>query len=189
MKALEEKIAREGVVLPGNILKVGSFLNQQIDTELLMEMGREVGRLYAGESITKILTVEASGIAFAVAIGAAMQLPVVFAKKGDCNNVSGPVYSAKVHSYTHGNDNYISVPQDYLKSDDRVLIADDFLANGCALIGLCDIVKQSGAEVVGAAIEIEKGFQHGGDDLRAKGLRIESLAIVESMENGKVVFR
>ncbi len=189
LKELEEKIIREGTVLPGNVLKVGSFLNQQIDVELLMNMGKEIARLFADSPVTKILTVEASGIAFAVAVGAAMHVPVVFAKKSKSSNVTGPVYSTTVHSYTHGNDNFVTVPQAYLNASDSVLLVDDFLASGCALVGLLDLVKQAGAKAVGAAIEIEKGFQDGGDSLRASGLRVESLAIVESMEDGHIVFR
>ncbi len=189
MKALEERILNEGKVLPGNVLKVGSFLNQNIDVALLFDMGREVASLYSGEGVTKVLTVEASGIAFAVAVASAMGVDVVFAKKNRSSNVSGEVYSARVHSYTHGTDFDIIVPKAYLSEADKVLIVDDFLANGCALEGLASIVSQSGGKTVGAAIEIEKGFQHGGDLLRAKGMRIESLAIIESMENGVLTFR
>ncbi len=189
MKALEEKIIKEGQVLPGDILKVGSFLNQQLDCDFLMEMGREIARLYADAGVTKIMTVEASGIAIAVAVGAVMHLPVVFAKKYRTGNVSGETYSALVHSYTHGNDYNMVVAKDYITAQDNLLIVDDFLAKGAAVEGLMEIAAQAGARVAGAAIAIEKGFQEGGMRLRATGIRVESLAIVESMNDGKLVFR
>lgn len=189
MVALEEKILKEGKVLPGNILKVGSFLNHQIDVDFIMEMGGEIARLFGGEKITKILTIETSGIPIAVAAGAAMHLPVVFAKKHKTSNVSGNVYKTVVHSYTHGTDYTVVVESDYLSREDKVLIIDDFLANGKALKGLLDIVAQAGASSAGAVCAIEKGFQHGGDELRADGIRVESLAIIDSMEDGKIVFR
>ncbi len=189
MKALEEKILREGTVLPGHILKVGSFLNQQMDVDFLMEMGQEIARLFADAGVTKVLTVEASGIAIAVAAGAAMHVPAVFAKKHKSGNVSGAVYTTKVHSYTHNTDYDITVAQEYIRPDDCVLLVDDFLANGKSLQGLLDILRQAGAKPAGAAIAIEKGFQKGGDELRASGLRVESLAIVESMTDTEVTFR
>lgn len=189
MVALEEKILKEGKVLPGNILKVGSFLNHQIDVDFIMEMGKEIERLFGGEKITKILTIETSGIPIAVAAAAAMHIPVVFAKKHKTSNVSGDVYKTVVHSYTHGTDYTVVVESDYLSDKDNVLIVDDFLANGKALKGLLDIVAQAGAVSAGAVCAIEKGFQHGGDELRADGIRVESLAIIDSMEDGKVVFR
>lgn len=189
MVALEEKILKEGKVLPGNILKVGSFLNHQIDVDFIMEMGKEIERLFLGEKITKILTIETSGIPIAVAAAAAMHIPVVFAKKHKTSNVSGDVYKTVVHSYTHGTDYTVVVESDYLSDKDNVLIVDDFLANGKALKGLLDIVAQAGAASAGAVCAIEKGFQHGGDELRADGVRVESLAIIDSMEDGRVVFR
>ena len=189
MRALEEKILKEGTVLPGNILKVGSFLNHQIDVDFIMEMGKEIACLFDGEGITKILTIETSGIAIAVGAGAAMHIPVVFAKKHKTSNVSGDVYKTVVHSYTHGTDYTVVVEKDFLKPDDKVLIVDDFLANGKALSGLFDIVYQSGAEAAGAACAIEKGFQHGGDELRADGIRVESLAIIDSMDSLGIKFR
>lgn len=189
MRALEEKILKEGTVLPGNILKVGSFLNHQIDVDFIMEMGKEIARLFDGEGITKILTIETSGIAIAVGAGAAMHIPVVFAKKHKTSNVSGDVYKTVVHSYTHGTDYTVVVEKDFLKPDDKVLIVDDFLANGKALSGLFDIVYQSGAEAAGSACAIEKGFQHGGDELRADGIRVESLAIIDSMDSLGIKFR
>ncbi len=189
MKALEEKILAEGQVLPGNVLKVGSFLNQNIDTAFMMEMGREIAALYKDAGVTRILTIEASGIALAFAAGVCLNVPLVFAKKSKTANVSGRVLTAQIHSYTHGNDFTAVVPADYLKPGDRVLLADDFLANGEALRGLREIVAQAGAEAVGAAIAIEKGFQGGGDALRAQGFRVESLAIVETMSDTGLSFR
>lgn len=189
MKALEEKILREGTVLPGHILKVGSFLNQQLDVPFLMEMGKEIARLFADSGITKVLTIEASGIAVAVAAAAALGTPAVFAKKHKSGNVSGDVLTTTVHSYTHNTDYEIMVSREYISPTDRVLLVDDFLANGKALVGLAELVKQAGAETVGAAVAIEKGFQKGGDALREAGLRVESLAIVESMSDTSLTFR
>lgn len=189
MKALEEKIAREGVVLPGNILKVGSFLNHQLDVDFLMEMGREIAALYAEAGVTKLLTIESSGIAIAVAAAAAMHLPVVFAKKNRTSNLDADCYRVSVHSFTHQREYDVVVSREYLNAGDRLLIVDDFLACGNALIGLTELARQAGASVAGAAIAIEKGFQHGGDKLREQGLRVESLAIIENMEDGKVLFR
>lgn len=189
MKALEEKILKEGQVLPGNILKVGSFLNHQLDVDFLMEMGKEIARLFENDSITRILTVETSGIAIAMAAAAAMHLPVIFAKKHKTGNLSGELYTTVVHSYTHGVDYNIVVNSEYINKNDRVLIVDDFLANGKALLGLIDIVGQAGATVVGCSCAIEKGFQKGGDMLREQGYRVESLAIVESMDNSSLTFR
>ncbi len=189
MVALEEKILKEGKVLPGDILKVGSFLNHQIDVDFIMEMGKEIARLFVDEKVTKILTIETSGIPIAFAAGAAMHIPVVFAKKHKTSNVSGDVYKTVVHSYTHGTDYTVVVESDYLSNNDNVLIVDDFLANGKALKGLLDIVAQAGASSAGAVCAIEKGFQHGGDELRADGIRVESLAIIDGMENGKIIFR
>ena len=189
MERMEQKILSEGKVLPGGILKVGSFLNQQIDTVFLGEIGREVAALFGGCGVTKILTIESSGIAIAAAAGMAMGVPMVFAKKHKSSNVDGTVYSAVVHSYTHGTDYTIVVSSEYLTSHDRVLLVDDFLANGKALIGLTELVRQAGGTVCGAAIAIEKGFQGGGDALRAQGVRVESLAIVESMTDDAITFR
>lgn len=189
MKALEEKILAEGSILPGNVLKVGSFLNQQIDTDFLKEMGKEIARLYKNSGVNKIFTIEASGIAIAVAAAFYMDVPVVFAKKGKSANVSGNIYKTKVESFTHGTVYDVVVSKDYITANDRVLVVDDFLANGNALKGLFDIIYQAGATAVGAAIAIEKGFQHGGDTLRENGIRVESLAIVDSMTDNEVVFR
>lgn len=189
MKALEEKILKEGKVLPGNILKVGSFLNHQIDVDFTMEMGKEIAKLFANDGVNKILTIETSGIPIAVAAGAAMHVPVVFAKKHKSSNVSGEVLSTVVHSYTHGTDYTVVVERDYLSESDNVLIVDDFLANGKALKGLIDIIAQAGASVAGASCAIEKGFQKGGDELRADGIKVCSLAIIDSMDDCKISFR
>lgn len=186
---MEEKILAEGEILPGNILKVGNFLNQQIDTDFLKEIGKEIARLYKDSGVTKIFTIEASGIAIAVAAGYELGVPVVFAKKNRSDNISGDTYVTKVDSFTHKTTNTIVVSREFIKAGEKILIVDDFLANGNALIGLCDIVKQAGATVVGAAIAIEKGFQKGGDMLREKGLRVESLAILDSMTYDGIVFR
>ena len=189
MKALEEKILQEGVVLPGNILKVGSFLNHQLDVDFLLEMGREIADRFAGDGVTKILTIETSGIAVAMGAAAHMHVPVVFAKKHKSGNLSGGVYSTIVHSYTHGTDYTVVMSKEYLNENDVVLLVDDFLANGAALDGLMEIVKQAGAKLAGASCAIEKGFQGGGDKLRAKGIKVESLAIVESMSDDSLTFR
>ena len=189
MKALEDKILKEGTVLPGNILKVGSFLNHQLDVDFLMEMGKEIARLFENEKITKILTIETSGIAIAMAAAAHMHKPVVFAKKAKSSNLSDSVYATTVHSYTHNIDYRVTVDRDFLKPDDRILIVDDFLANGKALLGLIEIVKQAGATVVGCSCAIEKGFQNGGDKLREMGIRVESLAIVDKMDESSLEFR
>lgn len=189
MKKMEEKILTEGKVLPGGILKVGSFLNQQIDTVFLKEMAQEIAHLYEGCGVNKVLTIESSGIAIAAAVGIEMGVPMVFAKKHKSSNVDGRVYTSVVHSYTHNTDYTIVVSSDYLCAGDRVLLVDDFLANGKALVGLTELVKQAGAELIGAAIAIEKGFQGGGDSLRQKGVRVESLAILDSMSDDAIIFR
>ena len=186
---MEEKILAEGKILPGQILKVGSFLNQRIDTDLLSEIGQEIARLYDGQGVNKILTIESSGIAIAAAAGMAMHVPVVFAKKHKSSNVDGEVYTASVHSYTHNADYTIVVSCDYLRPEDTVLLVDDFLANGKALMGLSELVAKAGATLAGAAIAIEKGFQGGGDALRAQGIRVASLAILDSMDDNGITFR
>ena len=183
MLLMEEKILTEGQVLPGGILKVGSFLNQQIDTAFLRAIGQEIARLYGESGVTKVLTIEASGIAIAAAAAMELGVPMLFAKKHKTSNVDGTVYSTVVHSFTHGMDYTVVVSRDYLRADDTVLLVDDFLANGAALRGLVELCRQAGACVAGAAIAIEKAFQGGGDQLRAQGLRIESLAKVASMDD------
>ncbi|MGM9624307.1 MAG: xanthine phosphoribosyltransferase [Eubacteriales bacterium] len=191
MEYLENRIRAEGKILPGDVLKVGHFVNQQIDTELLGAMAKELHRLYKDDGVTKILTIEASGIALAAATALEMHVPMVFAKKGTSSNVSGEVYTTKVTSYTHNRVYDVIVPKEYLSSDDRVLIVDDFLAQGNALAGLIRIVGESGASIAGCGIIIEKGFQPGGRMLREQGIRVESLAVVESMNDrtGEITFR
>ena len=189
IRELEQRILEEGQILPGEVLKVGSFLNQQIDTKLIKAMGEEIARLFEGNNVTKVLTIESSGIAIAFAAGVAMGLPVVFAKKHSSLNVSGNILTSKVFSYTHQQTYDIVVSGDYITKDDTVLIVDDFLAKGNALAGLIDIVEQAGAKLAGCAIAIEKGFQGGGDELRAKGIRVESLAIIDKMTEDSLEFR
>lgn len=191
MQLLEERILRDGKVREGNVLKVDSFLNHQMDIQLFEAMGREFKRLFEGEDISKILTIEASGIGIACVVAQSFGVPVVFAKKGKTKNIAGDVYKSQVESYTHGGVYDIIVSKDYLTKEDRVLLIDDFLANGKALEGLIDIVNEAGATLVGAGIAVEKGFQPGGKKLRDAGVHLESLAIVESMDEktGKIVFR
>ncbi|MGN0443776.1 MAG: xanthine phosphoribosyltransferase [Acutalibacteraceae bacterium] len=189
MKRLEEKILKEGKVYDGGILKVGSFLNQQIDSDFMMEIGEEIARLYKNENITKVITVEASGIAIALAAGAALHVPAVFAKKHSTSNIRSEVYSTVVYSFTHEKHYNIVVSKEYIGSEDRVLIVDDFLARGNALEGLIDIVSQAGAELIGCAVAIEKGFQGGGDELRSKGIRVEALALIDEMSPDAIKFR
>lgn len=188
MKLLEEKILREGTVKPGGILKIDNFLNHQIDTNLLYEMALEFKRLYAGEKIDKILTIEASGIAIAAVAGYVFGCPMLFAKKSKSKNISDNVWSVEVESFTHGNTNTIVVSKEYLGPEDHVLIVDDFLATGAALIGLKNLCDQAGASVVGAGIAVEKVFQNGGNLLRSRGLRIESLARIASMTDNSISF-
>ena len=189
IKALEEKIVNEGEVFPGNVLKVGSFLNQQIDTDFMTRMGEEGARLYKDAGVTKVLTVEASGIAIAFAVAQQLHVPMVFAKKHGATNVTGDIYKTAVYSFTHQKTFDIVVSKDFLDPSDVVLVCDDFLAKGNALNGLIHIVEMSGATLAGALIAIEKGFQEGGDLLREEGVRVESLAIIDSMDDGKITFR
>ena len=182
MNFLEERILRDGIVREGNVLKVDSFLNHQMDTELIDEIGRELYRRFEGVGITKVLTIEASGIALAYSAARSFGVPFVFAKKSKSVNIDADVYSAEVASFTHKCTNRVIVSKKYLSPGDKILIVDDFLANGCALLGLISIVEAAGAEVVGIGIAIEKGFQGGGDKIRALGYKLESLAIVESMD-------
>ena len=189
VKLLEERILRDGKVYPGEVLKVGGFLNHLIDDGLMEKIGKEICSLYKCDHVTKILTIEASGIAIACYTGMHLHAPVLFAKKSKTANISSSVYAAEVKSYTHGNVNTVMVEKEYLKKEDRVLIVDDFLAHGEALRGLISLVEQAGATLVGCAIAIEKGFQGGGDGLRKEGVRVESLAIIDSMDDNSVVFR
>lgn len=189
MELLEQRILQDGVVLPGHVLKVGSFLNHQIDFDLLLEMGAEIARRYAGEQITKILTVEASGIAVAAGVAAHLHRSILFAKKSSASNLDANLYHARVHSFTHGNDYDMVLEKTYLSQRDRVLLVDDFLAVGEALGGLISLTQQAGAALVGCAIAIEKAFQGGGDALRAQGIRVESLAMIEHMDDHSLTFR
>ena len=191
MQLLKDRIRKDGVVKAGNVLKVDRFLNHQMDTDLFNEIGLEFKRRFADAEINKILTIEASGIGIACIVAQQFHVPVVFAKKNKTKNIAGEVYTSKVESFTHGRVYDIIVSKEFLGKGDKVLIIDDFLANGKALEGLVDLVQASGAELVGAGIVIEKGFQVGGDAIRAKGIRLESLAIVESMneETGEIIFR
>lgn len=191
MKLLEERIRKDGTVKAGNVLKVDSFLNHQMDINLFNEMGKEWARLFADRKITKILTVEASGIGIACVAAQHFHVPVVFAKKSQSVNIDGEVYSTKIESFTHKRVYDVIVSKKFLHPEDHILIIDDFLANGCALEGLIDIVNKAGASVEGVGIAVEKGFQKGGDLIRSKGIRVESLAIVESMDDktGEIVFR
>ncbi len=189
MQLLKERILTDGVVLSGNVLKVDSFLNHQMDIELFEAMGQAFYDRFFSCGITKILTVEASGIGIACVAATKFRVPVVFAKKSQTSNLDADTFSAPVHSFTHNKDYTVRVSKKYLSADDRILIIDDFLANGEALRGLRSIVEQAGATLCGAGIAIEKGFQSGGKELRESGMRVESLAIVDSMENGTVVFR
>ena len=188
MQQLIERIKRDGVVKPGGVLKVDSFLNHQIDPELSYDMANEIHRLFADEKVDKILTIEASGIGMAVLTGLVFGCPVLFAKKSKTINLSDDIYSTTVYSFTHQVSKQVLVSKRYLNPGERVLIVDDFLANGAALEGLCDIVGQAGAEVVGAAVAIEKAFQPGGGRLRGKGLRIEALARIASMSDDSIEF-
>lgn len=191
MNFIEERILNEGTVKAGSVLKVDSFLNHQIDVQLLDAVAREFKRRFAGETVTKVLTIESSGIAIACSVAREFGVPVVFAKKSNSVNLDGETYVAEVESYTHKKTNRIIVSKKFLREDDRVLIVDDFLANGCALQGLISIVDAAGAEVTGCGIVIEKGFQEGGHRIRNLGFRLESLAIIESMddETGAITFR
>ena len=191
MKLLEERIRRDGTVKAGNVLKVDSFLNHQMDIDLFNEMGKEWARLFADRPINKILTVEASGIGIACVAAQHFHVPVVFAKKTQSLNIDGEVYSTKIESFTHKRVYDVIVSKKFLNPDDHILIIDDFLANGCALEGLIDIVNKAGATVEGIGIAVEKGFQKGGDLIRSTGIRVESLAIVESMDDqtGEITFR
>lgn len=188
MKLLEERILKDGVVKAGNVLKVDSFLNHQMDINLYNEMGKEWKRLYDGEEITKILTIEASGIGIAVVTAQYFDVPVVFAKKSQTLNLDGDLYSTKVESFTHSKVYDVVVSKKFLSADDKILIIDDFLANGNALMGLIDIVEQAGAKVAGIGIAIEKKYQNGGEMIRKKGYRIESLAMIKKMCKDHIEF-
>lgn len=191
MNFLEERILKDGLVKEGNVLKVDTFLNHQIDVSLMDEIAGELKRRFADVPVSKVLTIESSGIAIACSVAREWGVPVVFAKKSKSLNMDGDMYVAEVESYTHKKTNKVIVAKKFLSEGDHVLIVDDFLANGCALQGLISIVDSAGAEVVGCGIVIEKGFQEGGHRIRNLGFRLESLAIIESMndETGEIVFR
>ena len=191
MKILEDRIRRDGVVKAGNVLKVDSFLNHQMDVSLFGQMGQEWKRLFADCSINKILTIEASGIGIACIVAQQFGVPVVFAKKSQSINLDGEMYSSKIESFTHKKTYDVIVSKKYLGPEDHILVIDDFLANGCAINGLIELIEEAGATLEGVGIAVEKGFQQGGKILRDKGIRLESLAIVESMDDvtGEIVFR
>ena len=191
MKLLEERIQKDGVVKAGGVLKVDSFLNHQMDVDLFDAMAEEWKRQFANRPINKILTIEASGIGIACIAARHFHVPVVFAKKAKSINIDGEVYATQIHSFTHGREYEVIVSRKYIGPEDHVLILDDFLANGCALEGLMSLVKDAGAVVEGVGIAIEKGFQRGGDRIRATGVQVESLAIVDSMDEktGLIRFR
>ena len=191
MQLLKDRIRKDGKIKAGNVLKVDSFLNHQMDIKLFEEIGKEFKRRFADAEINKILTIEASGIGIACVVAQYFDVPVLFAKKNKTKNIAGDVYTSQVESFTHGRVYDIMVSKEFLGEGDKVLLIDDFLANGKALEGLAALVKSSGAELVGAGIVIENGFQIGGDLLRRQGIRLESLAIVESMDEktGTIVFR
>lgn len=188
MKLLEERIAKDGVAIGTDILKVDMFLNHQVDPILIDEMGKEFYRLFKDCGATKVVTIESSGIPMAVATALRFGIPALFAKKGDHKNVGSDVYTAKCYSFTHGKDYQMKISKKYLNENDKVLIIDDFMAGGNACNALIDIIGQAGAEVVGIGIAIEKGFQPGGKALRQKGYKVRSLAIVDSMCDGKITF-
>lgn len=189
MKALEERIQKDGIVYPGNVLKVGSFLNHQIDVSFMKEIGEEFFRLFHSEKITKVLTIETSGIPIACFVALCFGVPVLFAKKHQTKNLSDDCFSTEITSFTHGNTYQARIEKQFLTCDDTVLIVDDFLANGCALEGLIELVNLAGAKCVGCGIVIEKAFQDGGKRLRAEGIRVESLArITEMKDDGTLVF-
>ena len=191
MQLLKDRIRKDGKIKSGDVLKVDSFLNHQMDIKLFEEIGKEFKRRFSDADINKILTIEASGIGIACIVAQYFDVPVVFAKKSKTKNIAGDVYTTKVESFTHGKVYDIMVAKEFLGAGDKVLLIDDFLANGKALEGLAAVVNDSGAELIGAGIVIEKGFQPGGDRLRADGIRVESLAIVESMDEktGSIRFR
>ncbi len=188
MELLEKRIREQGRVLPGGVLKIDSFLNHQIDPGLMYEMALEVKRLYEGEEITKVLTIEASGIALAIMVAHVLGAPMVFAKKFRSSNISDDVYKAEIPSFTHGNVNTAVVSKDYLNEGDKVLIVDDFLATGAALIGLSDICRQAGAEVVGTVAAVEKAHQGGEEKLKEQGIRVDALARIVAMDENGVTF-
>jgi len=189
MQELKNRIVKEGRVLPGNIIKVDGFLNHRIDTQLMSHIAEEFGRHFNMDDVSIILTAEASGIALAAIVAQHYNKPMIFAKKAKSDNIEGGLYQSEIHSYTYKKKVTLLVAKDWLHTEDRVLIVDDFMANGEAMRGLCDIVEKAGATLVGIGCAVEKGFQGGGDRLRAAGYNLKSLAIIESAEPGNIVFR
>jgi xanthine phosphoribosyltransferase len=191
MNFLEEKILSDATIKEGNILKIDNFLNHQIDIDIIRQIAYEIKRRFKGKEVTKILTIEASGIAIATLLGEIYDVPIVFAKKGETANSTDDKYIAQAYSFTHKKQNHVFVSKPYMLPGEKVLIVDDFLADGQAMGALVDIVHQAGAEVVGLAVAVEKGQQNGGKNLRAKGYQVESVAIIDSMDykTGKIVFR
>ena len=189
MKLLQDRIRREGRVLPGNIVKVDGFLNHRVDTELMTQIADEFAKIFDTENITMVLTAEASGIALATICAQRYGVPMIFAKKAKSDNIEGGLYQSEIFSYTYKKKVTLLVSKEWLSADDKVLIIDDFMANGEAMRGLCDIVSAAGATLVGIGCAVEKGFQGGGDRLRAAGVNLKSLAIIESAEPGNIVFR
>lgn len=190
LEILKDRIRKDGIIRDGNVLKVDSFLNHQMDINLFLEIGKEFKKRFSDVEITKILTIEASGIGIACIVAQFFNVPVVFAKKTQTKNIAGDVYVTRVESFTHGRIYDVMISKDFLSPDDKVLVIDDFLANGCALLGLLELIKNAGATLQGAGIVIEKGFQKGGEEIRNMGIRLESLAIIESMDKDMgVVFK
>lgn len=189
MEKLKQRIVAEGKVLPGNIVKVDGFLNHRVDTRLMVEMAAEFAKVFDTSKITKVLTAEASGIALATICANEFGVPMIFAKKAKSDNIEGGLYQSEIFSYTYKKKVTLLVSKDWLNEDDKVLIIDDFMANGMAVQGLIDIVDKAGAELVGVGIAVEKGFQHGGDQIREKGIPIHSLAIIDTAEPGNITFR
>lgn len=189
MELLKKRIMEEGKILPGNIVKVDGFLNHRVDTELMEQIAEEFKKRFDTSKVTLVLTAEASGIALATICARAMGVPMVFAKKAKSDNIEGGLYQSDIFSYTYKKKVTLLVSKDWITADDKVLIVDDFMANGEAMRGLCDIVKEAGAELVGIGIAVEKGFQHGGDRIREAGINIQSLAIIDSADENGFVFR
>ena len=189
MELLKKRIMEEGKILPGNIVKVDGFLNHRVDTELMEQIAEEFKKRFDTSRVTLVLTAEASGIALATICARALGVPMVFAKKAKSDNIEGGLYQSDIFSYTYKKKVTLLVSKDWISADDKVLIVDDFMANGEAMRGLCDIVKEAGAELVGIGIAVEKGFQHGGDRIREAGINIQSLAIIDSADENGFVFR
>ena len=189
MQELKERIQKEGKVLPGNIIKVDGFLNHRIDTELMSHIADEFGKYFNMDEVTLVLTAEASGIALATMVAQRFHKPMIYAKKAKSDNIEGGLYQSDIHSYTYKKKVTLLVSKEWLSADEKVLIVDDFMANGEAMRGLCDIVNAAGATLVGVGCAVERGFQGGGDRLRAAGVNLKSLAIIESAEPGNIVFR